>query len=387
MASEFSRRSFLQGAIGGGAACALFPKFRAFGAGVTLTDEDIEPEEREAIAGLAEEFRKKYDVPGLSIAIARNGRMQYQQAFGQTEHDGAEPLDISNLFRIASISKPITAVAVFKLIEQERLRLDSPVFGKGALLGTEYGSRPYKADLKAITVDNLLAHTAGGWGKRDDPMFSNVSMSQRELISWVLDNQPLEHPVGSTYDYSNFGYCLLGRVIEKAAAQSYARFVQENVLAPSGIRDMQIARNSRNERFLKEVVYFGQNGEDPYSLNVTRMDSHGGWIATPSDLVRFTLQIAGDGGGPALLKPETVAAMTAQLTVAPGRARGWNISGKGHWWHGGDLAGSSATLVRHAGGLCWAALVNTRTNSTDVRLDNFMWKLIGKVKAWSFAIG
>lgn len=87
-----------------------------------------------------------------------------------------------------------------------------------------------------------------------------------------------------------------------------------------------------------------------------------------------------------MLKPETVQAMTAQISVEPGRARGWNISGRGHWWHGGDLAGTSAILVRLTSGLSWAALVNTRAESTDVELDNFIWTLIARVKAWRFAL-
>lgn len=294
MLKALTRRSFLHAAIGGGAFGFLLPAFTALGAGVTPTEEDVQPEERAAMASLAEEFRKKHDVPGLSLAIARNGRMKYQEAFGLTDRDGVKPLGISNLFRIASISKPITSVAMFKLIEQGRLRLDSHIFGDGGVLGTEYGSRPYGSDLKRITVDHLLAHTSGGWGKHDDPMFSNLSMSQARLISWVLDNRPLEHAPGSVYGYSNFGYCLLGRVIERVAGQPYEKFVQENVLAPSGVSDMHIAANTRNERFPKEVIYYGQNGEDPYSLNVARMDSHGGWIATPSDLVRFALQITGE---------------------------------------------------------------------------------------------
>lgn len=372
--------------MGCGALGFLAPRLTALGTDLKPTEEDIEPEERAAMAGLSEEFRKKQAVPGLSIAIARNGHMKYQEAFGTTDHDGVEPLRPSSLFRIASISKPITSVAVFKLIEQGRLQLDSRIFGDGGVLGTKYGSRTYGSDLKSITVDHLLTHTSGGWGKQDDPMFSNLSMSQGQLISWVLDNRPLEHAPGSIYSYSNFGYCLLGRVIEKITGQPYAKFVQDNVLTPSGVSDMHIAANTRNERYPEEVFYYGQNGEDPYSLNVTRMDSHGGWIASPSDLVRFALQITGEGGRLALLKPQTVQAMTAQISVEPGRARGWNISGSGHWWHGGDLAGTSAILVRLTSGLCWAALVNTRADSTDVELDNFIWALIAKVKAWHFAL-
>ena len=81
--------------------------------------------------------------------------------------------------------------------------------------------------------------------------------------------------------YSNFGYCVLGRVIEKITGQTYENFVQQSILAPCGITDMRIAGNSYRDRAPNEVAYLGQFNENPYNMNVRRMDSHGGWIATP----------------------------------------------------------------------------------------------------------
>lgn len=389
VSTRWKRRTFLRHSLGAGAFGLLAAKTAPFRIANPEPDEggDVLPAERAAMATAAEEFRKRCDAPGLSVAIARNGQMQYRQAFGSTEHNQAEPLTTANLFRIASISKPITSVAIFQLIEAGRLRASDFVFGPDGVLGTTYGSKPYDASVKSITVDHLLSHTAGGWGKSNDPMFLNVSMSQQELISWVLDTRPLEHAPGTAYSYSNFGYCLLGRVIERVTGQPYESFVRDHVLTPSGISDMHIGANTREARFPKEVVYYGQNGEDPYSLNVTRMDSHGGWIATPTDLVRFAMQVTGSPSGPALLRPETVRAMMTPVAVERGRARGWALSDKGHWWHSGDLAGTSAILVRHAAGLCWAAIVNTRQDSTDVQLDDFVWTLVAQVKAWRFATG
>src|SRR5437868_13429649 len=100
--------------------------------------------------------------PGLSIAIAQNGRLAYEQAFGVTGRDSREELTPSHLFRIASVSKPITSAAIFSLIEKGRLRSEDRIFGKDGILGAEYGKQPYGPGVEQITVDHLLTHTSGG---------------------------------------------------------------------------------------------------------------------------------------------------------------------------------------------------------------------------------
>ena len=167
-------------------------------------------------------------------------------------------------------------------------------------------------------MDNLLTHTSGGWpNDSTDPMFRFDSWDQSKLISWTLENLPLTFPPGQHWAYSNFGYCLLGRVIEQVTGQPYADYVQANILAPCGISDMRIAANKLKERAPNEVEYYGQYSEDPYKMNVTRMDSHGGWIATPTDLAIFLDHVAGAPNIPSLLKPETIKIMTTPSPAYP----------------------------------------------------------------------
>ena len=337
------------------------------------------------MAGVAEDFRRKFDAPGLSVAIARDGRLLYEQAFGVTGHGSSEPLATASLFRIASVSKPITSAAIFSLTEKGRLRTEDTVFGNQGILGTKYGRPPYGHGVERITIDHLLTHTSGGWDLRHDPMFSNPGMSQAELISWALDNQPLINPPGKVFAYSNFGYCILGRVIEKITGQPYSDYVQSTILSPCGITDMRIAGNTLKDRAPKEVTYYGQGHgpfDDPYRINVTRMDSHGGWIATPADLVRFAAHVDGFDVSRNILRPETIRKMATPSDVHPTYARGWNVNAKSHWWHGGDLGGTSAILVRTASRFCWAALTNTRREDTPGALDDMVWDMASKVGAW-----
>ena len=75
-------------------------------------------------------------------------------------------------------------------------------------------------------------------------MFRNLKMNHKELITWAVQNQPLKNEPGPHYAYSNFGYCILGRVLERVSGQSYASFVHQAVLKPCGIQDMQLAGNT-----------------------------------------------------------------------------------------------------------------------------------------------
>jgi CubicO group peptidase (beta-lactamase class C family) len=347
--------------------------------------------ERGEIGRLAAAFKRSFNVPALSVAIARNGQFVFDQGFGFNQgfavgkQKDMGPANMSSLFRIADVTKPITAVTIFTLIEQGKLNLTDKVFGASGILGTKYGQTPYKQYVTDITVDNLLTHTCGGWPDgTTDPMFRFDSWDQAKLIGWTLDNLPLTSPPGQHWAYSNFGYCLLGRVIEQVSGQPYADYVQSAILAPCGISDMRIAGNTLKQRAPSEVVYVGQYNEDPYKMNIARMDSDAGWLATPSALVQFLDHVGGSGSIPSILKPETIRLMTTPSPVAANYARGWMV-GKGNMWHNGSLPGSTTLMVRTSTGLSWAALANTRTephDQIDTALDTTLWNMV-RAAGWA----
>jgi CubicO group peptidase (beta-lactamase class C family) len=338
--------------------------------------------EAAAIAEIVTRTISKYQAPALSLAIARHGQMVYQQAFGQADKSTGEPATSASRFRIASVSKPITSVAIFSLIEQGRLGLHDLVFGEQGRLKFDYADR-YPGWISQITVHHLLTHTCGGWeNDGSDPMFRDPKLSQRELITWALREQPLKNEPGTHYAYSNFGYCLLGRVIEKITGQPYADYVQQRVLAKCGIRQMQLGGNTLAQRARGEVVYYGPAGSEtePYGMNVTRMDSHGGWIATPSDLVQFALHVDGFKTTASILRAESIKSMTTASFANAGYACGWCVNRVPNWWHTGSLPGTLTILVRTASGLCWAAFTNTRCEGLN--LDDMMWRVVQAVPAW-----
>jgi CubicO group peptidase (beta-lactamase class C family) len=358
--------------------------------GATEVDEGAErqhgfrPEELRAMEGKAAALMKKHQVPGLSVAIAKEGRLVYAQGFGLADKTNEEKVTPNHLFRIASVSKPITATTIFRLIEDGKLNLSDKVFGSKALLGTEYGQAPYKQYVEEITLEHLLTHTGGGWqNDGSDPMFRHIGMDHKELIAWTIANQPLQNAPGKNFAYSNFGFCVLGRVIEKVTGKPYAKAVQEQVLAPCGISKMRISGNTLAERAPQEVIYYSQDGSDPYGMNVRRMDSHGGWLATATDLTRFLVRVDKFPTKPDILKPEVIEIMTTASAASAGYAKGWSVNKYNNWWHGGSLPGTATIMVRTAHQFCWAALANTRKRGNlGGDLDRMVWEMVGKIKTW-----
>lgn len=330
--------------------------------------------------------------PAISFAITQNGRLVFAKAYGKADVDGDVNATTASLFRIASVSKPITSTAIMRLVDRGWLELDDLVFGEGALLGTTYGSQPYSERVRSITVEHLLTHTAGGWGNsNNDPMFLDPALSLTDVIDTTLDNRPLDNEPGSAYAYSNFGYCLLGRIIEAITGETYEDWVQQDVLAPAGISNMQIGGNTLAQRKPNEVVYYG----GAYGMNVTRMDAHGGWIASPIDLTRYAVHVDGFASPSDVLTPNSELLTSTGTSANPQYGLGWVLFTHGNSdracsassevpcrveWHNGSLPGTTSILVRTTGEFTWAAITNTRDNSPNI--DGMMWDIVNSVEHW-----
>jgi CubicO group peptidase (beta-lactamase class C family) len=346
-------------------------KRRAFAASLAAWPALAEVPQRStaaSIRGIAEGFLREHGILGMSIAYGRDGVIEFEQGYGFADLEGREAVTPEHRFRIASISKPITATAVMMCIEKGLLKLDTQVFGSQGILGGDHSG-----DVAAITIDHLLTHTSGGWANdKDDPMFKNPAMTHDELIAWALANQKQTHKPGEHYAYSNFGYCLLGRVLEKVMMQSYETLMTREVLSKCGITSMEIGGNTLADRRSMEVMYLTAKPGAAYVMNVSRMDSHGGWIATAGDLVRFASQLQ------KLLNEESIRMMTTAMSAS--YARGWNVNKVPNWWHTGSLPGTTTIMVHTAEGLCLAGLLNGRKEGLGPALDKLMWKMSRELK-------
>jgi CubicO group peptidase (beta-lactamase class C family) len=346
-------------------------------------------------------------VPGVSLAIAYKGRLVFSKGYGFADTSTNEPVTTNHLFRIASLSKPITAAAVFKLLEERRpsvqvgqgwvpaLRLDEKVFGPGGILGTTYGTPPPNSGIDQITVQHLLEHTSGWPNNPPDIMFdpAHINDDLDDLITWMVANKALVNAPGTFHRYLNFGYLVLGRVIEARSGMPYADYVRQAVLAPCGISDMHIAGNTLADRRPNEVHYYpGPNSPwNPYEILVDRMDAHGGWIASPTDLLRFLVRV--DRFAPPLdiltssssltMVTPTAAPLPPPATPpndAANYAKGWGVhsnvaAGQDNYWHEGNLAGTEAFFVRTTDQYCFAVLANSRDDSIQANLNQMMFDI------------
>ncbi|NTX01972.1 beta-lactamase family protein [Myxococcus sp. CA040A] len=253
----------------------------------------------------------------------------------------------------------------------------------------------------------MLEHAAGGWDNNSadgtgDPMSSYAGLTHEELINWVVRSEPLEFAPGTTYQYSNFGYSILGRIIERVTGMTYEAYMRDQVFTPSGATSFAVGGNTLSERLPDEVVYhqFGKRAYNPYGMQLRRMDAHGGWVVTPIDLLRVTVRADGFSTVPDLLSTTSLTTMTTRTTARDpsgnptAYARGWVVSNDSDWWHNGYLQGTLAMLVRTADRhgpsgseeFTWSALANSNnspaSNTPDINLDELMRDVVNGVSAW-----
>ncbi|MCC7084977.1 MAG: beta-lactamase family protein [Pirellulales bacterium] len=366
---------------------------------------------------LMQSFMDENNLPGACLAVMRGGKLLYARGFGYSDVANKEPVQVNSLFRIASISKPFTAVAILRLVEKGKLSLDDRVFD---LLEIEpFIEKVAKPDpqVKLITVRHCLQHTAG-WdrGKSYDAMFIPLRIARsmkidappdmRAIIRY-MQGQPLDFSPGERYAYSNLGYMILGRIIEKVTGVDYESHMQQEILHPLGITDMRLGRSLLENRAPNEVRYyasgetavavtgphFGMQVPKPYgSFYFESMDSHGGWLATAADLVKFASAFDRYDKCP-LLKPVSIATMFDRPTGlagydhkgAPKREYygcGWKVApdgdGKGNVNHTGALDGTSTLMIHRNDGINMAVLFNFRRTKDRKALSTAMLPLLHK---------
>ena len=319
---------------------------------------------------------KKYNIPGASLALTQNGRLILARGYGYVDTQKTAPVQPDSLFRIASLSKVITAVSIMKLVEEGKLNLDSPAFNMLPDLKPPSGSNP-DTRLNRITIRHLLNHT-GGWDRDKtpggyDPMFipnrvtSTLGVpsppSTENIIRYML-GQPLDFDPGTKSAYSNFGYAVLGRIIERVTGTSYEGWVRANILTPAGIVNMRIGQTLSQGQHAREVRYVGGVGAPSIFPDVPSpvdwayggwyleaMDAHGGWYASAIDYAKFLNAIDGRRGS-RLLSAASVAALTERPNLPEYQgtccwyAMGLSVNMSNNWWHSGALDGTATYQIR-----------------------------------------
>ena len=177
-----------------------------------------------SIDSIFSDFMRKRKIKGASVAVSRKGQLLYAKGFGYADEELGIRTEPWHLFRIASVSKLITSVAIMKMKENGHIDLQEKVFGTEGILNDSVFLDYRDSRVEQITVQQLLNHTAGWRHKGRDPVFRAIEIKRKsgirdrnininDVIRFVLD-QKLDYNPGAKYSYSNFGYALLGKVIE-----------------------------------------------------------------------------------------------------------------------------------------------------------------------------
>jgi N-acyl-D-amino-acid deacylase len=253
-------------------------------------------------------------IPGASLAIAHRGKLVLARGYGYADVAAGARVAPETRFLLASVSKSITAVTVLRLVDAQRLALDARVVDLLSDLSPPPGT-VIDPRWRAITVEMLLRHEGGwdrqrsgdplGWGPRvaralDVPM----PVPPRALARYML-GQPLDFTPGTQAVYSNFGYLLLGLVIERVTGEPYAQAVQSLTLGPMGITGLAngAARDPRSYLPGEARRYGPAGAEAPGGLLAPATFASGAWIGSTVDLVRFLSAVDGTRTAP-VLSPE-----------------------------------------------------------------------------------
>ncbi|HYV37659.1 MAG TPA: serine hydrolase [Gemmataceae bacterium] len=335
-----------------------------------------------AVDAAMRKFMQDRSIPAGTLAVMKNGKIVLSHGYGFLDPSHNTLCGPQTPMRIASVTKPITLAALLKLIREGKVSLTTKAF---VYLGIQPppGQKMDKR-LLDITVQNLIQHK-GGWDrdKAGDPMFKSLAIAKAlgkpgpptaDDIIHYMAGQPLQFDPDSKSVYSNFGYCVLGRVIEKASGKKYIDYLHSDVTKPLGLTSIQLGHTLPNSRNAKEPIYFdpgfGRNVMAPTSkidvpapdgtFCLEAMDSHGGLIASAPDSVRF-LQAYWMNGQPR----------------KDGESAAYSFFG--------SLPGTWTMVVQRKDGVNIAALFNQRTDPSGLAYEDIQ-KMLNKaadgVKGW-----
>lgn len=348
---------------------------------VSLSNDIFDFEEFSSFEHTISHFLKHWGVTGASVAIAKDGKLVYAKGFGYANREEQELMQPYHLLRVASVSKLITATAVMKLVEAERLSLDSKVFGEEGILcdKTQYGY--IDSRVEQITIKQLLNHSAGWTSRWGDHLFMHESIARQQgtelpvkrsdIIQFALAKR-LHYTPGAHSSYSNLGYLILECVIEKVSSVSYEAYVTENILNPIGIYDAFIAYNFDSQRYPLEARYY----EVPEALEVPAYDGEpqmvlksrggndirilgaaGGWVISSVSLIKLLVSIDPEREGGIISNKSAALLAHAEPGMHP---LGWRwVSIDGTRWRTGSFAGTSALAISRSDGFSYVFIANT----------------------------
>jgi serine beta-lactamase-like protein LACTB, mitochondrial len=299
----------------------------------------------ERYAGAIEESRRlahalllEENLPGLSVAVARNGEIVWTEGFGWADLEGRMPVTPRTQFRLGSVSKTLTAAAVALLYERGRIDLDAPV----QTYVPAYPQKPWTVTTRQLMGDVAGVHRIRG-DNNDNPPGGQCSSLDEALATFA--DEPLLFEPGTRYRFSTYGWILLSAVVEAAAGEPLPIFMTREILEPLSMEstvledraDVPDVTSFYTPRASMRTRLGVRKGSRP---NSSCLAGAGAFFSTPSDLVRFGSAML----KPGLLKADTLALLQTPLRLESGVstdfALGWKVERV-------QLAGAPARMVAH----------------------------------------
>lgn len=253
----------------------------------------LSQDKQKQIEGAVSKFMATTHTPGVSVAVVENAQYEWAQGFGLADLENNVPAGDHTLYRVASVSKSLTATAAMQLWERGKLDLDAPVQN----YCPAFPQKPWP-----ITTREVMGHLAGiRYYKsftQDDPEVGNTRHFDDPIQAGLnfFKNDPLVAQPGTSFHYSTQGYTLVGCVIEGASAVKYVDFVRQSVLAPAGMEQTQVddvlAIIPYRTRFYQKTE--SGAAENSYFLDSSYKIPGGGWLSSAEDLGRFEVAILSD---------------------------------------------------------------------------------------------
>ncbi|MBS1791969.1 MAG: beta-lactamase family protein [Acidobacteria bacterium] len=303
---------------------------------------------------IAEEMEKN-SVPGLSVAIALNGKVVYEKGFGFADLEQKVPFTPQTVSRIGSISKTFTALSVMQLVEQGKIKLDDEV-------QTYVPTFPRKS--APITIRQLLGHQGGIRHYKGNEMLSNVHYDDVESALAIFKDDPLVNEPGEKYSYSTYGFNLLSRVVEVTSGETFLDYLNKHIISPLGLKQTYPDRPPNLIPLRARNYTKTRSGplENAPAVDQSNKWGGGGLLSTVEDLIKYAASYDGN----TLAKPETIKLMFTAQNTRDGKPTaygfGWalaNDQGKRRVEHSGGSIGATAILTKYPEqGLIIAALVN-----------------------------
>ncbi|MFN7931999.1 MAG: serine hydrolase [Bryobacteraceae bacterium] len=342
---------------------------------------------------------RKWAIPGAAVAITDQGRLVYARGFGFADREAGIVVQPNSLFRLASISKTFTGMTILRLAQEGKLSLDAKFRNLIPDIAPPAGATP-DARLANVTVRQLLQHT-GGWDK-DIPVdhvvqftaasralgVNRSAVTPLDMVRYAL-GQRLDFDPGTQYSYSQTGYLILGRIIEKVTGKKYEDAVRETLFAGSGAASMKLGHALPALREAGEVRYYDYPGAPltntpvvpgaavpatgPYgNFWVEQSEAYGGWIGNAVDLMKYINALEGRRG-PSILNAASLAAIAARPAAPVGQTGNfvgltWRITpltSGAHWWHTGGATGTRNVLARRQNNRDWVVLMNMRPQDEE----------------------